>query len=224
MNVETNERAVKVAGNNIAVSVLPLVPRGGVLTSWGSNVTVLLNDSDRDAEEWLDGLGSFEAAVLLPVSVLAEKRRSNRTDMAIFVRRDPQLLENAEVISPVIDVVVGTEPVYDVDPSLHMVFNVTEMSSREMKSNWGCASWDGTLHDNVGGWSYKGCVSVLIDPTHVRCYCNHLTSFAVILEINPSSGETPKVHRAAMSVITYVGCSLSIFGLGIVILTFAIFK
>ncbi|GBN84973.1 hypothetical protein AVEN_26978-1 [Araneus ventricosus] len=174
-----------VAGSNFAVSVLPFAsfPRGGVLESWGFNMTVLLNDSDRDPHEWLNHFESFEAAVLLPESVLREKRRNKRTNMVIVVHRNSQYLKNVKVISPVIDVVVGSKPVYDVDPPLEMVFKVSEMSLREKKAKWGCVSWDETLNNTFGGWSYKGCFSVLVDPTHVRCYCNHLTSFAVILEL-----------------------------------------
>ncbi|GBM79772.1 Adhesion G-protein coupled receptor G4 [Araneus ventricosus] len=97
------------------------------------------------------------------------------------------------------------------------------MGSREMKASWGCVSWDESLHNYFGGWSYKGCFSVLIDPTHVICYCNRLTRFAVILELDPGF-KILKVHKATPSIITYIGCSLSIFGFGIIILTFAIFR
>ncbi|GBN47598.1 Adhesion G-protein coupled receptor G4 [Araneus ventricosus] len=225
LNTQTNNQAVKVAGNNIALSVLPLslIPRGGVLENWGSDVTMFLNDSDKEPEERLEQFESFEVAVFLPENVLEEKPRNNRTDLVFVVSRNFQFLKNVTVVSPVIDVVMGTEQVYDVDPPLKMIFKVPKMGPRERKANWGCVSWDEALNNNFGGWSYKGCFSVLIDPTHVRCYCNHLTSFTVILELNPGF-QISKVHKAALSIITYIGCSLSIFGLGIIILTFAIFR
>ncbi|CAL1292801.1 unnamed protein product [Larinioides sclopetarius] len=225
LNTETNHQAVKVAGNNIALSVLPSthIPRGGVLEKWGSNITMLLNDSDKEPEKRLDEFESFEAAVFLPKNVFVKQQRNNRSNMAIVVNRNYQFLKNITVISPVMNVVVGTEHVYNVNPPLKMVFKVKKIGSRETKANWGCVSWDEKLNDNSGGWSYKGCYSVFIDPTHVRCYCNHLTSFAVILEIDPKY-EIPKVHKAALSLITYIGCSLSVFGLGIIILTFITFR
>ncbi|GBO03413.1 Adhesion G-protein coupled receptor G6 [Araneus ventricosus] len=225
LNAQTEDQVFMVAGSNFAVSVLPFAsfPRGGVLESWGFNMTVLLNDSDRDPHEWLNHFESFEAAVLLPESVLRGKRKNKRTNMVIVVHRNSQFLQNVKVISPVIDVVMGSKPVYDVDPPLEMVFKVSETSLREKKAKWGCVSWDETLNNSFGGWSYKGCFSVLVDSTHVRCYCNHLTSFAVILEISPGL-RIPKVHTGVLSIITYIGCSLSIFGLGFVILTFAIFR
>ncbi|GBM79024.1 hypothetical protein AVEN_5108-1, partial [Araneus ventricosus] len=126
LNTQTNNQAVKVAGNNIALSVLPLslIPRGGVLENWGSDVTMLLNDSDKEPEERLEQFESFEVAVFLPENVLEKKRRNKETDMVIVVSRNSQFLKNVTVVSPVIDVVMGTEQVYDVDPPLKMIFKV----------------------------------------------------------------------------------------------------
>ncbi|KAF8788440.1 Adhesion G-protein coupled receptor G4 like protein [Argiope bruennichi] len=225
LNAQTDGQAIKVAGRNIAVSVLPLafIPRGVVLENWGSNVTVWLNDSSKGPDERLGRLRDYEVAVLLPENVFAEKRNNDRTAMAIAFRKNSLFLKNIKVISPVIDVSMETETVYDVDPPLEMIYKVSEMLPRPRKRNWGCVSWDEALDNNFGGWSYKGCFSVLIDPTHVRCYCNHLTSFAVIWEINPEY-KMPKAHAGVLSVLTYIGFSLSMFGLGIVILTFSIFR
>ncbi|CAL1268773.1 unnamed protein product, partial [Larinioides sclopetarius] len=110
MKTQTNNQAVKVAGNNIAVSVLPLkfIPRGGVLENWGSNITLLLKDGENDPEKWLNQFENFEAALFLPKNVLPKNGRNERTNMALFVRRNSQFLKNATVISPVIDVVMGT--------------------------------------------------------------------------------------------------------------------
>ncbi|GBN81059.1 Adhesion G-protein coupled receptor G4 [Araneus ventricosus] len=79
------------------------------------------------------------------------------------------------------------------------------------------------MNDNSGGWSYEGCFTFLTDSTHVRCYCDHLTSFAVILEMKSGPAFT-EIHRNLLSVITYIGCFLSIFGLGSIILTFIVFS
>ncbi|GBM75362.1 hypothetical protein AVEN_167477-1 [Araneus ventricosus] len=129
LNTQTDNKAVKVAGNNIALSVLPLslIPRGGVLENWGSDVTMLLNDSDKEPEERLEQFESFEVAVFLPENVLEEKRRNKETDMVIVVSRNSQFLKNVTVISAVIDVVMGTEQVFDVDPPLKMIFKVLKV-------------------------------------------------------------------------------------------------
>ncbi|GBO02813.1 hypothetical protein AVEN_5370-1 [Araneus ventricosus] len=130
LNTQTNERAVKVAGNNIAMYVLPLtlVPRGGVLENWGSNVTLLFNDSIKGPDERLNQFESIEAAALLPENVLTKTLSNNRTTMAMAIRKSSQLLKNLSVIIPVIDLAIGPEPVYDVDPPLEMVFKIPKIN------------------------------------------------------------------------------------------------
>ncbi|CAL1279568.1 unnamed protein product, partial [Larinioides sclopetarius] len=103
-----------------------------------------------------------------------------------------------------------------------MVFRVPKNSFKRNRS-WGCVFWDERLNYPNGGWSYQGCNSILINSTHVRCFCNHLTSFAVVMRLNPEPKLT-KIHEKLLSVITYIGCCLSILGLGIIILTFLLFK
>ncbi|KAF8764009.1 Adhesion G-protein coupled receptor G6 like protein [Argiope bruennichi] len=226
-NTETNDQVIKIAGNNIAVSVHPnnanasFILTGGVLESWGSNVTTLFNDSSIDHAERLDQFEMFEAAVLLPDNLLSRNQSVNMTNVAITIHKNYYFRENVEVISPLIDISIGNAPVYNVDPPVEMVFKVPENLLKENFS-WGCVYWDKTMNDRSGGWSYEGCFANLLDSAHVQCYCDHLTSFAVILEINYYNEFAP-VHRNLLNIITYIGCFLSI-GLGSIILTFILFS
>ncbi|GBN26586.1 Adhesion G-protein coupled receptor G4, partial [Araneus ventricosus] len=225
-SVQTDGQVIKEAGNNIAVCIMPyssnvtLIPTGGVLENWGSNVTTLFNDSDRDPYSHFE---TFEAAVLLPDNLLAQKQNSSVSNIPIIIRRNINFLKNIDVISPVIDVSVGNEPVYDVDPPIELIFKVPEIPVKQKEEFFQCVFWDQSLNDNYGGWSFKGCYNSYVDSTHMRCFCNHLTSFAVILELKPGS-EILKVHQTSLSIITYIGCSLSIFGLGAIIVTFIAFR
>ncbi|GIY80897.1 adhesion G-protein coupled receptor G6 [Caerostris darwini] len=226
-NVQTNGDSFKESGDNIAISVFPFhsntsaIPTGGLLENWSSNVTTLFNDSDKKV---YTNFGSFEAAVLLPDKLIAQKQYDNESNMAIIIHKNFHFRKDVEVISPVIDVSVGRATVYDVDPPLEMIFKIPELSVEVEKIiSLECGFWDQKLNDNYGGWSYKGCYASFIDSGHMRCFCNHLTSFAVILELKPGS-EIHKVHQATLSIITYIGCSLSLFGLGMIILTFILFR
>lgn len=42
-----------------------------------------------------------------------------------------------------------------------------------------CVSVGGT-----GGWSSKGCDLISRNNTHISCQCNHMTSFAVLMDIS----------------------------------------
>ncbi|CAB1319682.1 unnamed protein product [Coregonus sp. 'balchen'] len=52
------------------------------------------------------------------------------------------------------------------------------------------------------------------------CLCNHLTNFAILMQVVPM--ELTKAHQVALSTISYIGCSISIFCLTITLVTFAI--
>lgn len=80
-----------------------------------------------------------------------------------------------------------------------------------------CVYWNVTKRV----WTDKGCKlnhSNDVDSTYT-CTCNHLTNFALLFNANP-----PKdVHRDVLTVITYIGLTLSLLGALITFMTYAIF-
>ncbi|KAF8763738.1 Adhesion G-protein coupled receptor G6 like protein [Argiope bruennichi] len=227
-NVQTNGQVIVEARNNIAVSAVPLntnfslIPAGGVLEHWGSNVTTLFNDSNKNPSAQLSQFENFEAAVLLPDNLLAEKQNIDVINIPIIIRRNFHFLRDVEkdvkVISPVIDVSIGRKPVHNVNPPIEMVFNVSEVILNGSKS-FKCVFW--AADRKV--WSDEGCYSELINLTRVHCFCDHLTSFAIIVDLKVGA-KTNKFHLEILSIITYAGSCLSIFGLGMIILTFIVFR
>ena len=55
-----------------------------------------------------------------------------------------------------------------------------------------------------------------------RCRCDHLTNFAILLDVTGKG--TPKGAALALSIVTYIGCGVSLLSLLIILLTFVIFK
>lgn len=133
-NTQTNDQIIKIARSNIALSVLPnnadasFIPTGGVLETWGSNLTTIFNDSHVDPDKRLDQFEIFEAAVLLPENLLANKQSDNATNIAIAIHKNYYFIKDAEVLSPVIDVSIGNEFIYKVDPPVEMVFKVPKVN------------------------------------------------------------------------------------------------
>ncbi|CAM9323420.1 unnamed protein product, partial [Lampetra planeri] len=81
-----------------------------------------------------------------------------------------------------------------------------------------CAFLD--YSSNEGVWSNEGCLRSEGNITYSVCLCNHLTNFAILMQVVPlklTSG-----HQVALSAIGYVGCSISIFCLAITLVTFAV--
>ena len=57
----------------------------------------------------------------------------------------------------------------------------------------------------------------------VKCHCDHMTNFAVLF-----SASGPKRHdernAMALSIISYVGCAISLVGLTLTLMTYALFR
>ncbi|KAM5171815.1 adhesion G protein-coupled receptor E1-like [Mantella aurantiaca] len=73
-----------------------------------------------------------------------------------------------------------------------------------------CMFWD--LETNV--WSDEGCKTEHFNQTHTTCSCNHLTSLAVIM------APLELMEDFALTIITYIGLSVSLVCLCLSLLTF----
>uniref|UniRef100_A0A8C6Q323 Adhesion G protein-coupled receptor D1 n=1 Tax=Nothobranchius furzeri TaxID=105023 RepID=A0A8C6Q323_NOTFU len=74
--------------------------------------------------------------------------------------------------------------------------------------------------NNPGVWSNEGCVRSEGNMSYSVCLCNHLTNFAILMQVVPLELTTD--HKMALSTIGYIGCSISIFCLTITLVTFAV--
>ncbi|CAL1534942.1 unnamed protein product [Lymnaea stagnalis] len=69
--------------------------------------------------------------------------------------------------------------------------------------------------DNV--WSTKGCRFLRSNKTHVVCSCNHTTNFAVLMSAFASPDDS-----LALSIISAVGCAISLFCLVMTIIVYSV--
>ncbi|XP_063271668.1 adhesion G-protein coupled receptor D1 isoform X3 [Prinia subflava] len=81
-----------------------------------------------------------------------------------------------------------------------------------------CAFLD--YSNGTGVWSDEGCVRESGDLNYSVCLCNHLTNFAILMQVVPL--KLTREHQVALSSITYVGCAVSILCLAITLVTFAV--
>ncbi|XP_065909460.1 uncharacterized protein [Dysidea avara] len=94
-----------------------------------------------------------------------------------------------------------------------------DLNEREANSNnatiqRSCAFWDFDLsissnNDGHGGWSSEGVelVDDLSNNVSVVCHSYHLTSFAVLVSIQESQKDA---EAKALTLVSYIGCSISI--------------
>lgn len=69
-----------------------------------------------------------------------------------------------------------------------------------------------------GRWSSGGCTVVSTNRTSTVCSCDHLTNFAVLMSPYRPTGITPEI----LTIITIVGCAISIFCLFVTIVVYGV--
>ncbi|XP_071510782.1 uncharacterized protein [Diadema antillarum] len=83
-----------------------------------------------------------------------------------------------------------------------------------------CVSWDFEADDGRGNWTQKGCYLVESDDVdELMCHCNHLTNFAILMDIHGGTTLT-SYQDFVLEVMSYVGCCLSIVCLTVTLATF----
>lgn len=88
----------------------------------------------------------------------------------------------------------------------------------ENVTNPSCVFWDYT----TSTWSEEGCRVDFTNHTHTVCLCEHLTNFAILMDV--TSIYLPPGHQMALQIITYIGCIISIICLVLAIITFQLFR
>ncbi|XP_056911329.1 adhesion G-protein coupled receptor G2 isoform X2 [Takifugu flavidus] len=85
-----------------------------------------------------------------------------------------------------------------------------------------CVFWDFTLNDGSGGWNLSGCYVTNSTDNETVCSCNHLTSFAILLDLSREP-LTSRLQATILSFITYIGCGISAIFLSATLLTYLAF-
>ncbi|KAL0962784.1 hypothetical protein UPYG_G00345400 [Umbra pygmaea] len=160
----------------------------------------------------------IEGAAPLPVAVVIVFRSLGQL---LPERYDPDRrslrLPNRPIINtPIISTVVYSEasPLPSpLDPPITLEYTLLESEERTKPV---CVFWNHSITlGGTGGWSSKGCELLNRNNTHISCQCNHMTSFAVLMDI--SKREHGDV--LPLKIVTYTTVSAS---LGALLLTFVL--
>ena len=92
-----------------------------------------------------------------------------------------------EIASNVVLLSLGTNSIENIDPPLELNFTKEEpknLDPSKEKATFTCVYYD----KKAKVWSTRGCETVNVDESRggeVSCRCNHMTSFAILMAINP---------------------------------------
>ncbi|XP_018428787.1 PREDICTED: adhesion G protein-coupled receptor E3-like [Nanorana parkeri] len=149
-------------------------------------------------------LGERDGAVFIVYKDLASHINGNFLSKTRDPEDNDRVLVNSRVVS-------GTTSNWAAKTFSHpVVFRLIQIKPLRRFHKLYCAYWD--LQNN--GWSDEGCTTEDSNHTHTTCSCSHLSSLAVIMA--PSELEEDFI----LSIITYVGLSVSLVCLCLSLLTF----
>ncbi|XP_034545192.1 adhesion G-protein coupled receptor G4 isoform X2 [Notolabrus celidotus] len=102
-----------------------------------------------------------------------------------------------------------------------VVVTLNHQRAKQQNDNVRCVFWDFRRNAGQGGWNSRGCETRSISPNQTSCRCDHLTHFAVLLDI--FKGDISETDSQVLTVISYLGCGISSIFLGITLLTYLAF-
>ncbi|XP_059911650.1 adhesion G-protein coupled receptor G2-like [Gadus macrocephalus] len=86
-----------------------------------------------------------------------------------------------------------------------------------------CVYWDFAMNNGTGGWNSDGCFLQNSTDSETICSCNHLTSFAILLDLDREP-IMDRLQANILTFITYIGCGLSAIFLSLTLLTYLAFE
>ncbi|XP_034647841.1 adhesion G protein-coupled receptor E3-like [Trachemys scripta elegans] len=119
-------------------------------------------------------------------------------------------LENGHLNSRVVSGAIGDGR--PINLSRPANFTLRHRQAKKEDEEAHCVYWK--VEAEKGSWSQDGCTAVYTNSTHTNCSCDHLSSFAILM------APTTVTESYPLTIITYVGLTLSLPCLFLSILTF----
>ncbi|NXP52273.1 AGRG2 protein, partial [Heliornis fulica] len=130
-------------------------------------------------------------------------------------------LRNASLISSVISSSVANLTISNL--KANVTVTLQNIKPNQDNSTVRCVFWDFNKNGGHGGWSYEGCIVKEIRVNETVCSCNHLTSFAVLMNLYGNTPLNP-TQELVLTFISYIGCGLSAIFLSITLVTYIAFE
>ncbi|KFO07759.1 G-protein coupled receptor 64, partial [Balearica regulorum gibbericeps] len=130
-------------------------------------------------------------------------------------------LKNASLISNVISSSVANLTISNL--KANVTVTLQNIKPNQDNSTVRCVFWDFNKNGGHGGWSYEGCIVKESRVNETVCSCNHLTSFAVLMDLYGNTPLNP-TQELVLTFISYIGCGLSAIFLSITLMTYIAFE
>eukprot|EP00057_Strongylocentrotus_purpuratus_P012455 XP_011666929.1 PREDICTED: G-protein coupled receptor 126 [Strongylocentrotus purpuratus] len=161
--------------------------------------------------------GTVQAAIVIGPDSIDEGTMGNIAftvyrDDALFVMdggQDNQVgsndgRRNITINTNVIGASLGTSET----KTLNAPVTITLAHKQQNATSPQCVYWE----YSTNAWESDGCDMTNTSETHTECQCNHLTNFAVLMDVSGSPRRSERVEQV-FRILSYIGCSFSIVGL-----------
>ncbi|XP_072025661.1 uncharacterized protein [Amphiura filiformis] len=199
--------------------VIMVLENSSAVASARANATALIILPVQLIEDANIRLGETDGMIRVTFVIYEEdtlfKSRTNK------VFNDEQDEVDRAVNTRIVSCTVGNQVVTNLREPVEIAFKVLRNASDAL--NRSCVFWDFAADGGQGDWSSEGCyVSNTTGKTgdNVECKCNHLTNFAVLMDIYGQSTLTD-TQDLILEILSYIGCGLSILGLVVTIYSYA---
>uniref|UniRef100_H3D7X9 Adhesion G-protein coupled receptor G2 n=1 Tax=Tetraodon nigroviridis TaxID=99883 RepID=H3D7X9_TETNG len=173
--------------------------------------------------------GSALGSVFLPASLSSglspeQQQQASRVQFSFYTKPSLFLdaaINNQTLVGPVLGSSVANLSISNLTEDIQ--FTIRNVHPAQPQQAASCAFWDFSLNGGGGGWSSAGCFLVNATAEDTTCSCNHLTSFAILLDLSRQGLPDPQ-QAQALTFITYIGCGISALFLAVTLLTYLSFR
>ncbi|KAK2814786.1 hypothetical protein Q7C36_023052 [Tachysurus vachellii] len=217
------DNSVTIALSSLALAVTKIdgTNFAGMSFSINSPTDILMKSRSRRSV----GSPSGQGSITLPSSLTSglspeQKQQASRLQFTFFQKSSlfQSNLTNQQLASLILGTSVANLSIRDLKDNV--VFSLQNTTT--ITENLTCVFWDFNQNGGAGGWNSSGCFLLNSTDNEIKCSCNHLTSFAVLMDIS-RGGVTDKLQGTILTFITFIGCGLSAIFLAITLLTYLAF-
>ncbi|XP_043959937.1 adhesion G-protein coupled receptor G2 [Gambusia affinis] len=152
-----------------------------------------------------------------------EKQQASRVQFTFYKKNSlfkDSGLDNRTAVSPVLGSSVANLSISNLKENITFTITHSNLTQDNVTS---CVFWNFTKKSGSGGWDDTGCFVVSATPEYTTCSCNHLTSFAILLDLSREGIPDPQ-QAMILTFITYIGCGISAVFLAVTLITYMLFE
>ncbi|XP_060796728.1 adhesion G-protein coupled receptor G5-like isoform X2 [Neoarius graeffei] len=142
-------------------------------------------------------------SIYLPACLKPEESKTSKVVCSYYNNSMFFQKSSYRILEDVISISVENKIIINLPEPIRITFHHPGLMKSERTK---CVSWD-TRKDNEVTWRETGCTTRHLNAIETECCCNHLTYFAILVDMDPQRSVR---HLEALTLITAVCCAVSI--------------